>query len=290
MSKVCNRQLQLKQHEHHRNRIKNMKPTIDTSEPIVSQMDHIRNNLKKEQMLEERYAEIDRSNRILLKKMSEIMRTQSLPTLDRANEATVSLNRDGRKKELLRITKENQSILKRIQDVQPVYNHVKWEENHRRNQSLLQNCCEYPLVLKKKKSKASIELLPIRPGDGQQSPSGSRTQDAEQPGGEESLKYVLKEGKTISGTFYLIEMSTDGRSLTISVYDGDTQTTLELVVKEKNHRKVYRECNGDYSLIAQRLRVVNNRLICEGLTESPKGNKKKANEEEEQNDDAGLGF
>ena len=38
---------------------------------------------------------------------------------------------DYRKKELLRITNENQAILKRIQRAQPMYNHVAWEAEHR---------------------------------------------------------------------------------------------------------------------------------------------------------------
>lgn len=56
-------------------------------------------------------------------------------------------------------------------------------------------------------------------------------------------------------------MATDGRTLTISAYDGDTQKTLELLVNERNHRKLYRECNGDYGLLANRLQVERDRLI-----------------------------
>lgn len=40
-------------------------------------------------------------------------------------------HQDHRKKELLRITNENQAILKRIQGAQPMYNHVQWEESHK---------------------------------------------------------------------------------------------------------------------------------------------------------------
>merc|ERR1719262_1161770 len=90
----------------------------------------------------------------------------------------------------------------------------------------------------------------------------------EQAGGEEAalsdeMRYVLKEGKKIGEGYYLVEMATDGRTLTISAYDGDSQKTLELLVNEKNHRKLYRDTNGDYSAIAQRLRVEGDRLILE---------------------------
>jgi hypothetical protein len=41
--------------------------------------------------------------------------------------AKPSLNRDQRKKELLRITLENQAILKRLQEKQPTYSVTQWE-------------------------------------------------------------------------------------------------------------------------------------------------------------------
>ena len=40
-----------------------------------------------------------------------------------------SLNKDARKRELLKITMENQAILRRIQEKQPTYDVIKWEED-----------------------------------------------------------------------------------------------------------------------------------------------------------------
>merc|ERR1712217_309333 len=80
-------------------------------------------------------------------------------------------------------------------------------------------------------------------------------------GDQDDQKLVLKEGKRIGETYYLLELSTDGRALTVSAYDGASQTSLELIIKEKKHRQLYRECNGDYSLMASRLSVDNNRLV-----------------------------
>jgi hypothetical protein len=71
----------------------------------------------------------------------------------------------------------------------------------------------------------------------------------------------LKEGKKIGTTYYLVEMVTDGRTLAISAYDGDAQRTLELLVSEKNHRRLFREAGGDYNLVAERLRVEGNQLV-----------------------------
>lgn len=257
----------------HRERVRNVRSLVDTSLPNVAHMDHVRNNLKKEQMLEERYSEIDRENRILLKKMTEIMRQQA-PAAETPREkrqpGPQSLNRDARKKELLRITKENQSILRRIQQAQPVYNHIEWEGSHRKQASYLKNCAEYPLVLKSARgpSKRSSELTPLdlngRPNEELLT---SRSEKSGMKGatdlGEEGVRYVLKEGIRIGDTYYLVEMSTDGRALSISAYDGDTQTLLELSVQEKVHRRLYREANGDYAALARRLRVEGRRLVLE---------------------------
>ena len=59
-----------------------------------------------------------------------------------------SLNRDQRKRELMKITKENQLILKRLQDKSANYNVQKWENENQQRQKVLQNICEYPLLAK----------------------------------------------------------------------------------------------------------------------------------------------
>lgn len=134
----------------HRQRLNTMKPQIDTSKPVA--VPHIRTNLKKEQMLEERYSAIDRENRILLNKMCEIMKPPPKPPADKRPEGPPSLNHHARKKELLRITQENQHILRRIQQAQPVYNHVEWEAANRQKVAYLKNRCEFPLILRTPRS------------------------------------------------------------------------------------------------------------------------------------------
>lgn len=54
-----------------------------------------------------------------------------------AQAAKRSLNRDARKRELLKITMENQAILRRLQDQQPSYNVMKWEEEAMNRKRLL---------------------------------------------------------------------------------------------------------------------------------------------------------
>ena len=54
-----------------------------------------------------------------------------------------SLGKDRRKRELQRITKENQKILNRIQNTRPTYNHTRWEEEAKKSDDILQNISEF---------------------------------------------------------------------------------------------------------------------------------------------------
>ncbi len=87
-------------------------------------------------MLEDRFNDIELENRILLQKMSKIMKepaqhaiavtrgsafADSTATSPGKRLGPTSLNRDQRKKELQRINFENQHIVKRIQRRKGVY-------------------------------------------------------------------------------------------------------------------------------------------------------------------------
>jgi len=55
-----------------------------------------------------------------------------------------SLNRESRKRELMKITRENQVILKRLQEKKPNYNVTKWAVEDQERRKLLSNICEFP--------------------------------------------------------------------------------------------------------------------------------------------------
>ncbi|CAE8625070.1 unnamed protein product, partial [Polarella glacialis] len=211
---------------------------------------------------------------------SDIMKTQSFVPRGEVHGPT-SMTRDSRKKELTKISQENGSILRRIQQVQPVYNRVDWENDYAKSYENFKNCCEYPPVLARPKKGPQRASSLTRVGDAGDNGrkklnntfSGSASashlapgEDGHQPAAD--LRYVLKEGKQISGEFFLVEMATDGRSLAITAYEGDKKReTLELLVSEKNHRQLYRDHNGDYNAIAAKLRVAGAKLVLdhEGL-------------------------
>eukprot|EP00438_Fugacium_kawagutii_P019705 Skav203547 [mRNA] locus=scaffold220:305857:306615:- [translate_table: standard] len=242
------------------------------SAPSTMKMDHFRSNLKKERLLEDRYMEIDRQNRVLLKRMSEAMRKPNPYVVEKKEAAPPSLNRSGRKMEMVRITKDNARLLRSIQKVQPVYSHKKWEEHYQKSGRHLKNCCAYPVITRMSRggSAPSVLMQIASETGGVGDPASGVPSSVQSPvkGGtstsvaqEEDRRFVLKEGLRIGETYYLLEMSTDGRTLNVSAYDGESKTSLELVIKEKVHRQLYRECNGDYAQIATMLRVDGSRLI-----------------------------
>jgi E3 ubiquitin-protein ligase TRIP12 len=172
-NKLCAERNRQREQELHQKRLKSMRPQVDTSEPQVVHLDHLRNNLKREQLLEERYFEIDRENKILLQKMSDIMRHTSYTSAS-AKSGPPSLNRDLRKTELMRITQENQAILKRIQKAQPIYNHVEWEDSYRRSATYLKNSAQVPSARGKSRENAfAMAGAATTSGDFRASPSSA---------------------------------------------------------------------------------------------------------------------
>lgn len=70
-----------------------------------------------------------------------------------------SLNRDVRKRELMKITRENQVMLKRLQEKKPSYNVTQWAQDDQQRRKLLENICEFPYQLQ------TEDASQIHPGD-----------------------------------------------------------------------------------------------------------------------------
>jgi hypothetical protein len=80
-----------------------------------------------------RYNEIEHENKKLLNKLSDIMRSNSNALSPRKPQEAIirkSLNRDSRRRELFKITMENQFLLKRLAEKQSSYNVQKLEEDY----------------------------------------------------------------------------------------------------------------------------------------------------------------
>jgi len=130
-----------KYYNEHRRMVFESRPMVDTKPPQTYM--HLHLKLKKLQLEEERLATIERDNRILLEKMSYIMRTKGRVD-NRNNYEYKSLNREKRMRELLRVTQENQDILKRITARKPEYDHREWEDDWQKNQNFMDNISAYP--------------------------------------------------------------------------------------------------------------------------------------------------
>merc|ERR1719354_594172 len=99
--------------------------------------------LKKLQIEEERMSTIERDNRLLLEKMSQIIRTRG--RVDNKNYYSYkSLNYEKRQRELTRVTRENQKILQKITGKDAEYSHQKLEADWRKHEQMMDNIARYP--------------------------------------------------------------------------------------------------------------------------------------------------
>uniref|UniRef100_A0A8C4JGK0 Cilia- and flagella-associated protein 97 n=1 Tax=Dromaius novaehollandiae TaxID=8790 RepID=A0A8C4JGK0_DRONO len=140
-----NKYLQLKwdkaKYEEHKKRILAAKPLVDTSTPAT--YGHLHLKLGKLKLEEDRLSVIERDNRLLLEKMSCIMRTKG--QIDNKNDYKAkSLNGEKRKKELLRVSQENRAILDRITKSEPQYQVQRWYEDWQKAEKYMANIARYP--------------------------------------------------------------------------------------------------------------------------------------------------
>jgi E3 ubiquitin-protein ligase TRIP12 len=261
-NRLCAKREQERRLEVHNQKLKEVKCTVDFSEPQSLQFDHLRLNLKREQMLEERYEEIDRHNRILLQKMAGIMRK---PVATERPRSRGTLNKPLRLKELHRITKENQGILERIQRVAPTYNHVEWDEAARKQEKYLEHACEYPLVLRGGTPRQGTP----RTDRGRTPRSGRKPESEPLPTEPRS---VFKRGLVLAYQQWLVDMRVDGTRLTITAYLAESEenmaATLTLDLEEKDYRRVFREAGGDYDQVAARLDIKDGELVIRAVSTS----------------------
>lgn len=259
-NKLCAGRAAKRYEEQRQQRLRDMKPLVDNRAPHSSTLVHVKQNLKRNQLVSERYNEIERDNKHLMGKMSEMVslapepsslgnqRSRSLPLLQRQSGVWPS-----RRREHERIDRENELLLKRLQKVPTATATDLSGEAYKDRKKWMRIKCEYPLLLDHSGSTGRLGVSPqSSPG---QSPwqAGDRfDQDA-----PKALREVLREQMDIGGVSYLLEMATDESILAISAcnLESQVQTTLELVVNELNHKRLLSAAAGDYLQIARGLRV-----------------------------------
>lgn len=136
----CNRLIaertEMRRHEKHIQAVQATKGQIDASQP--KEQTHLRSKPKTRKLQEDRAAEIQLENRILLQKMLNIDTKPSMIT-EAMNKETFkprSLHGDAQKKDLDRITSENQALLNRLQSTKPSIDPRAWDEEEVDRQAL----------------------------------------------------------------------------------------------------------------------------------------------------------
>ena len=140
-SAVCADRVNQRNYQAHRQKLAGIKAGVDHNAPKM--YPHLYQKLKKAQLEEERCSDIERDNRTLVKRMTEIMQRSGIDSVKPAS-MVASLNGVRRKQELSRITQENHSLMRRIQERQPTYSHLQWEQDRERNEQLCERICKYP--------------------------------------------------------------------------------------------------------------------------------------------------
>mmetsp|Transcript_14286 Transcript_14286/g.45795 ORF Transcript_14286/g.45795 Transcript_14286/m.45795 type:complete len:190 (-) Transcript_14286:147-716(-) len=125
----------------HKEKLKKVTCSVDNKPPKNFRA-MPRRNPKKEQMQEERFAAIERDNRLLIEKMARIMSEKGSQTLGAPNVApsltrSRSLHCEFRKREMDRITRANRQILDRLERTGPTYSTVDWERERKRNEKIM---------------------------------------------------------------------------------------------------------------------------------------------------------
>lgn len=124
----------------HRNNVRKKKAAVNTSAP--AQQKHLALRLKRKQMEAERMDQVERENSHLLDKMRKLMLEPQI--IMEPPFAKGSLNRESRKREMIRIMNENEALLKRIQNRPSNYSVSKWEKEHVAKEKLLCNIGDFP--------------------------------------------------------------------------------------------------------------------------------------------------
>jgi hypothetical protein len=132
------RDLQMKHHKEHMERINQMKPVVDNKKPRELPMSG------KKEIERRRFREkVEKGNRLLLDRLGKALERKNIDN-ERKPIKFNSLEQGKKKLELARVTMENQLLLERIQLAQPMYDHHQWERDAEHREFYLKNMTEFP--------------------------------------------------------------------------------------------------------------------------------------------------
>lgn len=246
---------------HYRN-LRNIKGQVDSSCPIT--YGSLRRKPKKEQLLEDRFTEIERENRILLEKMSHIVNSRHQRSS--SSNQKKSLNVQARKRQNMQIVLENQALLKRLQDKQPSYSVYKWEEERKSTEKRLQNICEYPYSLGNyDESPRKIGEIHTRQNSRSRkiiriSDSMLKKTGKQSPSNKTKTQTVFKKGMSVGNKHFIIEIQKRQEKIVILAFDIESPESFSL---ELSHTEAFELMGGkeNYKVLAKMLGIEDGELI-----------------------------
>jgi hypothetical protein len=131
-----------REYDEHVKRVIDMKSLVDSGPPRTAKVE----SGKKEIERRRRYESIELDNRLMLERLAKIMQKKTIDNENKAAKFGKSLMQTHRKLELQRITQENQRLLRRIQETEPCYNHLAWEDDAKKRSIYMKNMSEYQEV------------------------------------------------------------------------------------------------------------------------------------------------
>jgi hypothetical protein len=131
-------------YEQHKERVKGMAPTISSAPPHKKPFTD-----KWQQDKRREYLAIEFDNQLMLQRLAKAVQTKGI---DNEIHKSVEFHQEFKKKLSLatkreamsRLTKENQKLLKSIQQVSPAYNHIEWAEDAKRHDVIKRTMALYP--------------------------------------------------------------------------------------------------------------------------------------------------
>ncbi|KAJ7984424.1 hypothetical protein DPEC_G00354700 [Dallia pectoralis] len=144
-------------YKYHMDRMHNTKQMVDNTAPRTYLHCHLK--MKKIQMEQERLMELERINRVLVCRIALIMGTKG--GLDNWNkyQPKPSVNADLRKRDLVKISLENQDILKKINMTKSVYDHKTWLADFQVTRGYVHRLSKYPEQPRSEKQNKMLNLV-----------------------------------------------------------------------------------------------------------------------------------
>ena len=183
---------------------------------------------------------------MLLDRMTNIMEKKGNLSVDRSQQTLSvekkSLNKEVRKKDLIRITKENHRILQRLTHKTSEYSVMKWEEDFQSQERIRKNIQEHPdprrsgIWTFRGPSDSELKLPEISRVNAHDTSGASKSHShfpIRKSDIDENRIVLYKKGRMISDHYYIVEISQNNQQFMISAYDVESPENYLITIPKK---------------------------------------------------------